>query len=107
MFHRNGRPIRNFRKAWHDAVTEAGCPERIPHDFRRTAVRNLVGAGVPDRIAMALTGHKTRAVFDRYDIVDEADLREGISKLAGALTGTKQGQSGRSGTVHRIKRRAK
>lgn len=107
VFHRNGRPIRNFRKAWRDAVTEAGCPERIPHDFRRTAVRNLVRAGVPDKIAMALTGHKTRAVFDRYDIVDERDLRDGISKLPGTLTGTKQGQLGRSGTVHRMKRRAK
>jgi len=97
VFHRDGHPIKYIRRAWlsacrraatlrHDnGVTEVVRPEllgRIPHDFRRTAVRNLVRAGVPEHIAMKLTGHKTRSVFDRYDIVNERDLREGVSKLA-------------------------
>jgi integrase len=46
VFHRNGTRIKNLRKAWTTACTTAGCPGRIPHDFRRTAVRNLEPAGV-------------------------------------------------------------
>ena len=59
----------------------AGCPGRISHDFRRTAVRNLVRAGVPERVAMQPTGHKTRAVFERDNIVSAGDLREAAQRL--------------------------
>ena len=84
VFHRQGKPVKDFRNVWQLATREAGCPERIPHDFRRTAVRNLVRAGVPENVAMMLTGHKTRSVFDRYDIVDENDLRDAVQRLASA-----------------------
>ena len=89
----NPKPIRRFDKAWKAACTAAGCPGRIPHDFRRTAIRNMVRRGVPERVAMQLAGHKTRSVFERYNIVSDGDLRTAATQLRG-LTGTKKGQSG-------------
>jgi len=76
-----GKRITTFIKAFRAACTKAGCPGRIPHDLRRTAVRNLVRAGVPERVAMQMTGHKTRSVFERYNIVSECDLVEAAKKL--------------------------
>jgi integrase len=82
LFHRNGRPIKDFRAVWKVACQAAGTPGRIPHDFRRIAVRNLERAGVSQSAAMKLTGHLTAEVYRRYAIVDEDMLREGVEKLA-------------------------
>jgi integrase len=82
-----GQAIKSFYTKWDQACTAAGCPGRIPHDFRRTAVGNLNRAGVPETVAMKITGHKTRSVFDRYDITSEEDLTEAARKLQ-AMTGT-------------------
>jgi integrase len=72
---RIGQQRRDFRKAWATAFTKAGVPGMLRHDFRRTAVRNIVNDGTPEKVAMMITGHKTRAVFDGYHIVAPEDLK--------------------------------
>ncbi len=80
VFHRSGKQIKRFQRSWKTACIRAGVPDRHFHDFRRTAVRNPTRAGVPEKIAMSITGHKTRAVFDRYNIVNEDDIRQGLER---------------------------
>ena len=75
-------PIRSYKTAWSHATVRAGLPGKLVHDFRRTGVRHLRQSGVPESVAMKLSGHKTRSVFLRYDIVDDKDLSIGVEKLA-------------------------
>jgi len=81
VFTRDGRPIKDFKTAWWSACEASGLEGKTFHDFRRTAVRNLIRAGVPERVAMQITGHKTRSVFERYNIVSESDRSEASRRL--------------------------
>ena len=92
VFTRDDTTVRAWRRAWPAACRQAGIPGRLLHDCRRTAARNLVRAGVPERVAMVLTGHTTRAIFDRYCIVNEADLHQAGAQLVAYLHGAGEGE---------------
>src|SRR5207249_1752390 len=78
----DGKPVLDFRGSWASVRADAGLPKLLFHDLRRSAVRNMVRNDVPEAVAMKVTGHRTRAVFERYNIVSENDLRGAAAKMA-------------------------
>jgi integrase len=81
VFHRDGRPVVDFRDAWTKACAAAGLPGLLFHDFRRSAVRNLENAGVPRKIAKSITGHLTDSTYERYMIVKTDDQRAAFARV--------------------------
>ena len=81
VFHKHGKRMLTFYKTWRRACQAAGLSDKLGHDFRRTAVRNLMRAGVPERVAMTITGHLDRSVFHRYSIVSSEDLEEAAQRI--------------------------
>jgi len=81
VFHRKGKLIRCFKYIWKNACWRAGVPDLKFHDLRRTFVRNMRLSGASENVTMRMSGHRDRAMFDRYDIIIEGDLREASKKF--------------------------
>ena len=112
VFHRNGKEIKDFRRAWKAACTKAGLAitgkyKKVPHDFRRTAARNLIEAGVPEQVAMKVTGHKSRESFRRYSIIAKDDVKMALGKVAESKRGQLRGQLPKLGEIEQFEDRAK
>ncbi len=82
---RDGK-VADLRDDWAKACLAAGCHGLLLHDLRRTAARNLIRAGVPQKTSQAITGHRTPSVFARYQIIDESDLQDAVRKLESSAT---------------------
>ena len=83
VFHDAGCQLDYFRRAWLRACREAGLGHRWFHSLRRSAARNMSLQGIPEKVIMSIMGHKTRVMFDRYNIVTEADQRAYAKRLFG------------------------
>jgi integrase len=94
VFHRNGQPIRDFRTAWKSALEKAGLTGYRFHDFRRTATRNMALVGVAEKHIMQVTGHKTTAMFQRYNITVEQDTRKTLAQTQEFLKRTQSSHIG-------------
>lgn len=81
IFHRQGKPIGSFRKAWKSACAKAGVVGLLFHDLRRTAVRNLIRAGIDTAVAKKISGHRTDQVFQRYNITSDEDIQDAQVRL--------------------------
>jgi len=79
--HRDGKPFNWLRHFWLQACDRIGLKGKTFHDLRRTGVRNLIRAWVPETVAMRISGHSTRSVFDRYNITSENDLKQAATRL--------------------------
>jgi len=102
VFTIDGKPFAKFERSWNTACRKAGLQGKIPHDFRRTAVRNLERAGVSRSVAKKISGHKTDTVYSRYAVASSADLKQASAQLAalGTSTGPVEPSSATITSIH-------
>jgi integrase len=91
----DGTPVQDFRRTWRTLAKKAGFPGLLLHDMRRSAVRNMVRAGVSKHMAKQISGHTTDSIFDRYDISDEDDLADAAQRIQTRANGHKLGTDGK------------
>jgi integrase len=98
-----GTPRDNFTRVWARACAAAGFPGTLVHDLRRSGIRNLVRAGVPEGVAMSIPGHRSRSTFDRYNITSEDDLQAAAAQLDAARKKAVATMPATTGTVRALR----
>jgi integrase len=89
VFFHNSQPVGAQLRGWREACEAAGLPSLLFHNLRRTAVRNMRLAGIDQSVRMKISGHKTTSMEARYNILDDADLKDAAAKMNSFLTGQK------------------
>ena len=103
VFHRgNGAAIGDFRKVWQRATKAAGCEGKLVHDLRRSTASDARRNGVSEGEIMKLSGWKTRAMFDRYNIIDQTDLRRAVGRRFGATPSNAPNFNGKQQTNNAV-----
>jgi len=82
VFHRGGQLMGKFRKSWKAACTAAGVPDLWLYDLKRTASRNMTGAGVQQNVVMRIMAHSTDSMFRRYNITDDSNVADAMEATA-------------------------
>jgi hypothetical protein len=105
VFFREGKKIGDPRKSWTSACERAGLAGKFLRDCRRTAVRNMIRSGIPDLVAMKISGHKTRSVFDRYNATSEEDVKDACEKMSTAYDQARKKLDGHNPDMIELKNR--
>jgi hypothetical protein len=93
VFHRNGKQIKSFRRALNTACADAGLGGTVPHDMRRSGIRNFTKAGLGESEGMSISGHRTNSIYKRYNIIDEDLQRSSLQRVYAGERGSQSGSA--------------